>query len=75
MESRFGLITQCITTNVTFLDLLHGFRSKQSSGAAILEARLNMDLSNQHGQALHHVILDLSKAYDTLDQMSTLELL
>jgi hypothetical protein len=42
---------------------------------AILEAQLNMDMLNQPGQPLHRILLDLSTAYDTLDQMRTLVLL
>jgi Reverse transcriptase (RNA-dependent DNA polymerase) len=70
-----GITKQHITDSVQFEDALHGFRSKQGTGTAILEVQLNMDLNNQRGQPLHHVFLDLGKAYDTLDRTRTLELL
>jgi Reverse transcriptase (RNA-dependent DNA polymerase) len=55
------VIKKRIVASAAFDDALHGFRSKQGTGTAILKARLHLDCSIQQG-------IDLSKAYDTLDR-------
>jgi Reverse transcriptase (RNA-dependent DNA polymerase) len=36
---------------------------------------LNLDVSNQQGLPLHHIFLDISKAYDTVDRSRLLSIL
>ena len=56
-------------------DALHVFLPNRGTGTAVLEARLLMDYSIQQGRPLYQIVLDLSKAYDSLDRMRTLNLL
>jgi hypothetical protein len=47
-----------------FTDTVRG----RSCATAIIEAKLEMQLAEVEGQVYHQVFLDLSKAYDTVDQ-------
>jgi Reverse transcriptase (RNA-dependent DNA polymerase) len=60
---------------IVFDDMLHGFRPGRGTSTAILETCLRTDCCSQQGKTLSQVSLDLSKAYDTLDQKRTLDLL
>jgi hypothetical protein len=56
------IINQRMIKSIVFHDALHGFRQKRGTGTAILEARLNLDISIQRGIPLHQIFLDLTKA-------------
>jgi Reverse transcriptase (RNA-dependent DNA polymerase) len=69
------IINARIISATPFSNTLHGFRANRGTGTAILEAWLNLDVSIQQGLPLHHVFLDISKAYDTVDRSRLLILL
>lgn len=69
------IINMRITKSIRFHKSLHGFRANHGTGTAILEARLNLDVSIQKGIPMHQIFLDLTKAYDTLDRKRTLDIL
>ena len=48
-------------------DILHGFRAGRGMGAEILELKLAQELSSIDHDPLFLVLLDLRKAYDTVD--------
>jgi len=62
-------------TAIKFHDDLHGFLPGRGTGTACLEANLEAQLAFQSGCPLYHVYLDFSKAYDSIDQGSTLTIL
>jgi hypothetical protein len=68
------IIKERMSNTISFNDMLHGFQPGQGTGTAILEARLLLDQSIQQGRTLSQVLLDLSKAYDTLDRTCTISI-
>ena len=48
--------------------VLHGFRSRRGTGAAIMELKIAQELANIYQDPLFLVFLDLRKAYDTVEQ-------
>jgi Reverse transcriptase (RNA-dependent DNA polymerase) len=54
---------------------IHGFRSGCGTGTAILEAKLHMQLTLWDCKPLFQVFIDLTKAYDTLDRIRTMQIL
>ena len=54
---------------------IHGFRVGRGTGTAILEAKLLMQLAFWDCKPLYQVFLDLTKAYDSLDRVRTMEIL
>ena len=64
-----------LSHGIQFHDALHGFRKKRGCGTAILECQLEQEWAMYQAQLLFQVFLDLTKAYDTLDQGRTLLIL
>ena len=62
-------------SSIRFHDDLHGFLLGRGTGTACLEAKLEAQLAFRSGRPLYHVYLDFSKAYDSIDRASTLQLL
>jgi hypothetical protein len=60
---------------IDFDDSIHGFRAERGTSTANIEAKLQMQLSCVRRQTLYQVFIDLAKAYDTLDQGRTLDIL
>jgi len=58
-----------------FYDTLHGFCPKRRTITAIFEAKLTPQLAHFDQVLLYEVLLDLKKAYDTLDREHTLDIL
>ena len=54
---------------------LHGFRERRGTGTAMLEAKLAQKLAGITHEPLFQVLLDVRKAYDSLDRYQRLELL
>jgi hypothetical protein len=79
LEIMWKVISSIINTrlqeSIPFHETLHGFRKGHGTGAASLDAKLQMQLSHIRSVPLYQLFLDLSKAYDTLDQTRTLQLL
>jgi hypothetical protein len=64
-----------IQAKIEFHKAIHGFWCKRGTGTCILEAKLQMQLALFLGHPLYQILLDLTKAYDTLDRKRTLSLL
>jgi Reverse transcriptase (RNA-dependent DNA polymerase) len=69
------IIQRRLQNNIEFHDSLHGFRPNRGTGTATLQLKLIMENNLHQGSTLHHVFLDLKKAYDTLDRQRTLLIL
>ena len=54
--------------SLQFHDGLHGFRSRGGMGAAIMKLKLAQELARADHKPLFLVVLDLWKAYDTVDR-------
>jgi hypothetical protein len=70
-----SIVDARLKTSITLHDSLHGFRSSRGTGTAILELILRMQYSHIKHHPLYLIFLDLTKAYDTLDRVRTLEIL
>ena len=58
-----------------FHNILHGFWEGRGTGNAALEAKLLQQLMAMREEVLFEVLLDLRKAYDTLDCERELEII
>ena len=71
-----AVILNCrFTSSITFNDVLHGFRAGRGTGTATLEAKLLQQLAAMREEVLYVIFLHLTKAYDTLDRSSCLDIL
>jgi hypothetical protein len=70
-----SIINRHLQESISFHESLHGFRKGRGTGTACLEAKLQMQLAHIRSTPLYQVFLDLSKAYDTLDRVRTIQLL
>ena len=61
-------INRRISSKVIFDDALHRFRTHRGTATGILEAKLQSQLSCSQAIPYYMIILDLKKAYDTLDR-------
>jgi hypothetical protein len=64
-----------IENKIHFHPALHGFLHKHGTGTCILEAKLQMQLASYLCQPLYQILLDLTKAYDTLDRERSMSIL
>ena len=64
-----------LTEGIKFHDALHRFREGRSTGTATLKAKLLQQLAAMREEVLYVILLDLTKAYDTLDRSRSLEIL
>jgi hypothetical protein len=69
-----ALINERIQTKVIFHDGVHMVKGR-SSATAVIEAKLEMQLTEVEGRVYHQVFLDLSKAYDTIHRPRLFEIL
>ena len=60
---------------IDFHDCLHGFLKGRGTGTATVEAKLAQQLAFLEQEALHSVLFNLKKAYDTMDRERCLEIL
>jgi retron-type reverse transcriptase len=60
---------------ISFHDALHGFRPGWGTTTAIIKAKLFQQLASIQQVPVFKILLDLKKAYDTLDRAHTLEIL
>jgi hypothetical protein len=70
-----SIITDRLNDGIDFHDALHGFQQGRGTGTASIDAKLHMQLAHIRGTPLYQVFLDLSKAYDTLNRATTLQIL
>ena len=75
LEADRKIIDRRLVDGIQFHLALHGFCKLCGMDTAILECRLEQERAILQGQTLYQVFLDLTKAYDTLDQPCTLDLL
>jgi len=61
--------------HISFHEDLHGFLPARGTGTACLEAKLEAQLAFRSGRPLHHIFLDFSKAYNSLDRERTITIL
>ena len=57
-----------LTKEITYHNVLHGFRAGRGTGTATLEAKLLQQLAAIREEVLYVIFLDLTKAYDSLDR-------
>jgi hypothetical protein len=70
-----SIINRRLQESISLHESLHGFQKGRGTGTACLEAKLQMQLAHIRSTPLYQVFLDLSKAYDTLDRVRTIQLL
>ena len=58
--------------DITYHDTLHGFWAGRETGNVTLKAKRPQQLTSMRETVLFEVFLDLQKAYDSLDQESSL---
>ena len=64
-----------LAASIIFHDFLHGFRAGCSTGNATLEAKLLQQIATLREEVIYVSILDLHKAYDTLDRCRYLDIM
>ena len=64
-----------ISVSVKFNFELHGFLVERGTGTAFLEYKLLQQLAAMREDILYELLLDLRKAYDTLDRELCLDIL
>ena len=74
-KSISSLLEHQLTAAITFHDVLHGFRAGCGAGSAALEDNLIQQLMVIREAVHFEVLMDLHKAYDTLDQDICLKIL
>ena len=72
LETLWKLVESLINTHLCaslqIHDVFCGFRDGRGTGTAIMELKLVQDLSSIYQDPLFLVLLDLRKAYDTMDR-------
>ena len=63
-----ALIDTRIRASLQMHDVLHGFRSRRGTDMAIVELKLTQEIVNIYQDPLFLVLLELRKAYDTVDR-------
>ena len=69
------ILNRRFTSSITFHDVLHGFRAGRGTGTSTLEAKLIQQFAAMREEVLYMIFLDLTKAYDALDESRCLEIL
>jgi Reverse transcriptase (RNA-dependent DNA polymerase) len=69
------IIKDRITEHIHFDDSLHGFLPTRGTSMAIIDAKLRLDTHIATGQTLHHVFIDISKAYDSVSRAKLLHIM
>ena len=64
-----------LSDGITFHPGIHGFSINRGTSTASLEAKLLMQFCVQQSLPLFQVFIDLTKAYDTLDRVRTMDIL
>jgi hypothetical protein len=59
------IIKERMAANISFDNMLHGFRAGRGTGTAILKARLHLDHGIQQGRTLSQVFLNLGLTQNT----------
>ena len=63
-----ALINNHLRASLQMHDVFHGFRAGRGTGMAIIELKLTQDLARIYQDPLFLVLLDLWKAYDTVNR-------
>jgi len=69
------IVNQRLMQHISFHDDLHSFLLTRGMGTACLEAKLEAQLAFRSSRPLHHIFLDFSKAYDSLNREQTIIIL
>ena len=69
------IINSRLTDSIKYHPYIHGFRKDHGCSTAIIEVKLKVDWAVSKGKSVHQVYIDLKKAYDSIYQNRTLELL
>jgi hypothetical protein len=79
LEVIYKLISSIMNTRlqnaIEFDDAAHGFRPKQGTGTAIIEAKMLMQLHYRLDVPLFMIFIDLKKVYNTLDRVQAARIL
>ena len=70
-----AVINTWVKMDVEFHDASHGFRTRRGTGAAIVDLKISQELDIIYQNPFLLLLLDLRKAYDTLDCRSLLKIL
>ena len=70
-----GILNLCLEAVIQFHNILHRFITDRGTGIAYLYAKLPKQLMGMREEVLCEVLLDLHKAYDTLNCGHFLEIL
>ncbi len=70
-----AIVNRRLMQHISFHEDLHGFLPARGTGTACLEAKLEAQLAFRSGRPLHHIFLDFSKAYDSLNRERTITIL
>ena len=62
-----GILNRIFTAEITFHDVLHGFRLGRGTGTSALEDKRLQQLMAMREAVIYEVFLDLQKAYNALD--------
>ena len=63
-----GVINQMITLEITYHNVLHGFREGEKMGATYFESKLLLRLTTMKEEGLYKVFLKLRKSCDALNR-------
>ena len=70
------MVTNCrLKRSVMIHDALHGFRAGRGTGTETLESKLAHKLAGIVHETLLQVLLDVRKAYDSLDRSRCMDIL
>ena len=69
-----AILNRGITASITFHIFIHGFWAGRGTGTANLEAKLLQQIATLREEVIYVSILDLHKAYDTLDRCRYLDI-
>ena len=69
------ILNLCLEAVIQFHNILHRFLTDRGTGIAYLYAKLPKQLMDMREEVLCEILLDLHKAYDTLDRGHLLDIL
>ena len=69
------VVNCCLERSLTLHDALHGFRAGRGTGTATLGAKLAQQLAGIAHEPLFQVLLDVPKAYYSLDRVRYMEIM
>ena len=70
-----SIVNSRLRSSIVIHDVLHGFRQGRGTGTAIMEAKLEQQLSGIVHDPLFWVFINVRKAYDSLDRGICMDIL